>query len=601
MDSIWATIQNWMFNTNWTDPDAADRVEEAVNTQGVEVFIDPLPGVPFKEAASGNYENIKEEFGLETGRERDIAQLDFQDRQKRFAVDEIDSQFEEFGIRAVADAFTDQAPPELQERFDGVYTEYGPDFYRDIAFTRISQILNDLDLDAELVSEDRLEALQEAAEATTDTPAEEMRDAERRVVDRLEGSFGQRFEDLDDAVESLRNRIDQLQELDVRSGEIALRGNRDSPPSVSVEIGFGEFERAVREQVDRAIDRDAIDVRRTFQERIGSVRVVGDEIQVIDLTPARLIDRVAPAIVNDDELLTRREIEADVAAPPTEEVQPEEAPEPEPIEEPEPAPIETEPEPEPEPEEPEEPEPVTPDDALSANQMEALELALEAAPEGVIALAEALNTSQAFDLAGAVSQESLDEDDRARIADAFQQASAGERRRAAQLQDGVGDLQRALIGIGPGESEDIDIEITGDVGPEDLNGDDDEEEGFLGGLIGEAEPGGPPDEGNGNGNGDLDAEDVIEGLSDLFAGAGQSIETQPGDTQRPDPNQQNADRKLAPLLGNRLLTAQAWVAAEQERLSRDFDDPGRFWDTFGSGIWGNNLSREQFVGLEVPR
>jgi len=192
-----------------------------------------------------------------------------------------------------------------------------------------------------------------------------------------------------------------------------------------------------------------------------------------------------------------------------------------------------------------------------------------------------------------VSAEDLSEDDRARLVDVFQQASDGERKRAARLQDGIGDLQRALIGLGPGEMEDIDVEVTGDL---DFEQDDDEEEGFLGGLIGEAEPGGPPDDDDG-----VDPEDLAEGLSDLFSGMGDSIKTQPGRSRRPDPNQTDADRKLAPLLGNRLLAAQAWVAAEQERLSRGFDDPGRFWDTLGGRIWGNNLSREQFVSLEVPR
>jgi hypothetical protein len=422
--------------------------------------------------------------------------------------------------------------------------------------------------------------------------------AAQNFVNRLATAFGGDFEDVDDAVESIRDRFTELQGFDVRTGDILLRGNREFRPSVSVEIGFGTFEQDVREQVDRAIDRDAIDVSRRFEEQIGSVRVVDDAIQSIDLTRALVVDPVAAAITDRDQLFTRREVGVDVAGVPEPTVAEDEAPEPVEVPEPEPEP---EPEPAGEPEEPEEPEPATPDAELSDSQLEALELALEAAPGGVIAVAETLTTAQAFDLAGAVSQESLAEDDRARIADAFQQASAGERRRAAQLQDGVGDLQRALIGVGPGESEDIDIEITGDVAPGDLNGDD-EEEGFLGGIIGEAEPGGPPDEDNGNGNGDgLNAEDIVEGLSDLFAGAGESIKTQPGPTRRPDPNQQNADRKLAPLLGNRLLTAQAWVAAEQERLSRDFDDPGQFWDAFAGQIWGNNLSREQFVTLEVPQ
>ena len=105
MESIWAQIQNWMYNTEWTDANAADRVTQAVEDGGVDKFIDPLPGVPFPEAASGNYADIKQEFGLETKRDRDTARADFEDRQKAAAADEVGDQFREYGIQAVADAF----------------------------------------------------------------------------------------------------------------------------------------------------------------------------------------------------------------------------------------------------------------------------------------------------------------------------------------------------------------------------------------------------------------------------------------------------------------------------------------------------------------
>jgi predicted CopG family antitoxin len=79
-----------------------------------------------------------------------------------------------------------------------------------------------------------------------------------------------------------------------------------------------------------------------------------------------------------------------------------------------------------------------------------------------------------------------------------------------------------------------------------------------------------------------------------------NIRAQPG-TNRPDPNQQKADRKLEPFFDGRAMKAQQWVAAEQERLSRASHDddplpPEQFWDEFGSKIW-STLSRAEFVNL----
>ena len=599
MESIWNTIQSWMRNTNWTDPDAADRVVQAVNEQGVDAFIDPLPGVPFNEAASGNYDSLKEQFNLQTGQERDAEIRDFGDRQRRAAIDEVEDQFQEFGIQAVADAFENRAPPALQQRFDDVFAEFGPDLYRDIAFNEIGRVVDDFDIDGQLVSDDLLESLREEAEQGTDN-GEALRDAERRVLDRLEVAFGQRFDDLDDAIESLRDRIDSLQQLDVRTGDITLRGNRDAPPSVSVEIGFGEFESRVREQVDRAIDRDALsDLRRTFTQRVGTVRVVGDEIQLIDLTPLQLDRRLTMAVVDADELLRRFEIEADVAAPPAPEVtDPPAPPEPDaPEEGPDPTDVTPTPDPaEPAPEEPE-PDPEPEFDQLDDDLRGIVERAVDAGD--LLSLAETFDTGDLFELAAAIGRGAVPDPALDTLTDYFTSASSGERSRARQRQDGVGEVQRQLERVpDPDLVDPTGIEFDPDP---DLDLGDDPD---IGDLIDEAEPDRPDvadfsdrdPEGRGN-RSDMTPEDFIAGISDLFDDTDR-IPTQRG-TDRPDPFASGIEDQLAPLLRNRIAKAQAWVAAEQERLDRGVDDPGAFWDTFGSNIWGGVLSRDEFVDLSV--
>lgn len=635
MESIWAQIQNWMYNTEWTDANAADRVTQAVEDGGVDKFIDPLPGVPFPEAASGNYADIKQEFGLETKRDRDTARADFEDRQKAAAADEVEDQFREYGIQAVADAFDQQAPPALQGRFDDVFAEFGPDFYREIAFNEIGQVVDQFDLDAELISQGRLDSLQEAASQRDTSTAEQMRNAERQVVDRLERAFGQRFDDLDDAVTRIRDRIDALQQLDVRTGEVRIKGRRDGPPAVTTEVGFGAFEQAAKRQASRAIDADEVNVRRTYDKRLGSVRAVGDELQLIDLTPALELPEVAGAVVDPDALVRRFEIEPNVAVPPAPEVTDPDLPDADDADDDEPRvdpdevfdapntqgslipdaeddaddtdgagePEEPADEPDEEPDsEGETPTPDASETGIDPAVAELVEAANAAAPDGIEEVGAALTTDELFRLAAAAGRESFPEDLLDPVFDAFQSASADERSAAAARHDGLGELQRVLLGVAPGEMRDPgDVEIEFPGGAESVED-----------LIDEAEPGrerdddrrdAPPgrqgeitDPSEDPEQGPLDPDDLVGGgRSDLIGGGG-GVRAQPG-SNRPDPNQQDADKKLASLLSNRLMKAQAWIAAEQERLSRGPENIERFWETRGKQIWGSTLTKREFTDL----
>ena len=616
MEQIWNRVQVYWSNSDFSNPGKADRAFEAITDQGLDKFIQPLPGVPFPEAVSANNQSLKDEFGLVTKTEEKIEQRDFQDRQERQVVQEIEDQFREFSIREVADAIQGTAPPELQERFDDVIEQYPLEYYREIAFNEIGSLVDEFDLDAQLVSADRLRALQESSGRGTESTAQQMRQAEDQVITRLERSFGQRFEDLDDAVSSIRDRIDALQGLDVESGDVRIIGRRDGPPAIRTEIGFGAYEDAAREQAGRAIDATEIDVRRTYEERIGSVRVAGDELQLIDLTPALELPDVAPAIVNPDELTKRFEIDADVAVPPAPEVTdsdidtttatPDDASADDDFEDTTAA-DDTEPDDtdrgDDEQLEGDDVDDGDDDDgeravrqipSLTEDTQDALEAAVQAADDGPDAIGAAATRAELFRIAAAIGRGEVPDADIDPLRDAFNSASEAERLAAAREHDGLGEVQRAIIGTAPGEftDEDVDdVEITGEFDQDDVEDVSD--------LIDEAEPdrdpqGQRPDQ-------PMDpaefARQFGDAVGDMFS-TGDEIESQRG-SDRPDPNQADADTKIASLLGDRLMKGQAWVAAEQERLERGIDDPGAFWDAFGGNIWGNTLSRREFVALSV--
>jgi hypothetical protein len=232
--------------------------------------------------------------------------------------------------------------------------------------------------------------------------------------------------------------------------------------------------------------------------------------------------------------------------------------------------------------------------SLTEDTQDALEAVVQAADDGPDAIGAAATRAELFRIAAAIGRGEVPDADIDPLRDAFNSASEAERLAAAREHDGLGEVQRAIIGTAPGEftDEDVDdVEITGEFEQDDVEDVSD--------LIDEAEPdrdpqGQRPDQ-------PMDpaefARQFGDAVGDMFS-TGDEIESQRG-SDRPDPNQADADTKIASLLGDRLMKGQAWVAAEQERLERGIDDPGAFWDAFGGNIWGNTLSRREFVALSV--
>lgn len=160
-------------------------------------------------------------------------------------------------------------------------------------------------------------------EAVQDRIDSERAEARQNFLNRLSVAFSSSFADVDDAIETIRDRVDTLAQLDVRSGDVELVGRRDAPPFVSMEAGFSDFSDAVSEQYESAVDLTAAEARiRTGRIDAGSVRVINDELQVIDLSP--LIDDDRFRVTNPDALVRR--FETAVQLPATEpEVDPNDA------------------------------------------------------------------------------------------------------------------------------------------------------------------------------------------------------------------------------------------------------------------------------------
>jgi hypothetical protein len=102
------------------------------------------------------------------------------------------------------------------------------------------------------------------------------------------------------------------------------------------------------------------------------------------------------------------------------------------------------------------------------------------------------------------------------------------------------------------------------------------------------------------------AEDAIRDFTEAVFGAsglqdaGSNIQPQPG-SNRPEPEQPEADKKLMKYLDNSLRKAQKWIAAEQDRRTRTDPPlpPEEYWAEFGRQFYGQSLTRDQFVNLTI--
>lgn len=214
-------------------------------------------------------------------------------------LDDVDSITDEFGFTVVADAIA--RCQELSQPDRGIQPD-AAGVAEDQLLDRVESILGQRPAS----TDDALARLEQRIETERD-------EARQNFLNRLSFAFSSNFESVDEAVDTIRDRVDRLAALNVRVGEIELLGRSDNPPRVSPEAGFGEFQEVIAEQVRDAIDMTAADASiTTGRFDAGQIRVVDDEPQIIDLTPLATNDRFR--VIDPDALVRRFETAVDLPA-----------------------------------------------------------------------------------------------------------------------------------------------------------------------------------------------------------------------------------------------------------------------------------------------
>lgn len=288
----------------------------------------------------------------------------------------IDSIEEEFGGVLVADAIAEcrdrLAGPEagVEAPTQDILDEFRERF--DIRAVNVDRAFNELE-----------RQLRDAEE-----------DAREAAVNRLSRSFGTRFDDLDDAVDRLRQRIAQargerLRIADIRvrraAGETRIFIDSDDP-------AFDQWLDNVQRRVSRELDLAAIEPPQTVT--VGEVVLRGEQLEEIDLQQGR--DRLGA------------------------------------IEEPQPLPEEAAAR-----EQAELPEPETDSERLAD---EAIELA-ERSP---VALVEELTTNELADLIIGINTAEVSEEREMRLREAIQESDPTLREDAVQIEGRFRDLETSL-------------------------------------------------------------------------------------------------------------------------------------------------------------
>lgn len=145
----------------------------------------------------------------------------------------------------------------------------------------ISRLRDNFDLPGGVARlEDAIEVLETEVEGA-------QAEGRQEAVARISRAFGQRFEDVDDAIERIQDRLERTRGPTVRSAPITVRERATGEPSVRIESDnpdFAGFRSNVQREVRRQLDLS--ELPRTRRE-IGVVRLEDGELADIDLAEGR--------------------------------------------------------------------------------------------------------------------------------------------------------------------------------------------------------------------------------------------------------------------------------------------------------------------------
>lgn len=606
LQSLRNSISQYLAQTSFDvgDQGEIDRIERRL-ASNPEKFITPNPGVPYQEDLSGNWERIKDEFGLTPQGELQ-RQLQDYDRQVRdFLLQSVRQVIDEQGVLDVANYVYGGVPtgdPSIDETIDDMLEEASPDVFKAEIENRLAELESEVpgtlefgqpSVDKTAVLETVNDILGEnysSADRALDDVQEQLRnaetDAERRIINRFEAAFGQRYDGVDDAINSLRSQFDTLQDLDINTVEASFLGGRDTP-NVSLEAGFAEYEDAVLEAIDAVIDLEATadQLKLNRSTPFADVRIRQGEIEQIDYGKA--IENPKIVIREDAEINPEQAIDIEGTEVVTS-VDPEEM-------------AADDDDDDATPELPEDFEGFNEDATEAAQQ--ALIQAEERTGPPAVTLAEVLSQDDAFTIAAAISRDRLPPEIISDLKDVVSSASIDDREQARSVNQGFSELQSQL-GLDPGSLQrEPDVEIIEQDEPDDDTSPD----------RTARNQGVDPDRGDGDDrvpgerrrdirNEVMDALSALGAVGEEDPSAAANVRTQPN-SDRPDPFQQQAAQRIAPLLQNELMVAQQWVNGEQERL--DFNkandvalSPAEFYEQ-KPGFVGPQVTKEQFVNLTV--
>lgn len=563
-------------------------------------FITPNPNLGVFQDASQNWAALKKEYNIVPAGEKEDLIADESDRVEDEIRRGVGRLVDDVGAVEVADYIYNDIPTgdeQAEAQIDDLLSEYPPDLFTNEIENRLRNLtdrVGAIDLGSD--DSETLAKLNELTQrdrtsigAAIDDIEDQLQDAkatvQQRFLTRFEQAFGQRFGDVDDAINSLRDQFDTLQDLDIETVRASFLGGRDTP-NVSLEAGFAEYEDAVLEAIDSVIDLEATadSLRLNRKTPFADVRIRQGEIEQIDYGKA--IENAKIVIREDAEIDPDRAIDIDGIEVVTS-VDPESVADDD---------------------DDDDTTPDLPDDFEGVNEAatEAAQQALIQAEERtgppVVTLAEVLSVDDAITIAAAVDRDRLPPAIVSDLKDVVSSASFDEREQARAANREFRELQSQL-GLDPSSFQrEPDVETFDRGEPDDTAPD-----------RTARNQGVDPDRGGGDDrvpgerrrdvrNEVMDALSALGAVGDEDPSAASNVRTQ-ANSDRPDPFQRQAAQRIAPLLQNELMIAQQWVNGEQERL--DFNkandvalSPAEFYEQ-KPGFVGPQVTKEQFVNLTV--
>lgn len=183
----------------------------------------------------------------------------------------VDSLLENYGIE-----FIEEAVEECRELMDTtIEDEFDSPEVVELVLDNVERLVNR-----------RPDDLQHAFELLEDLRTQAREDERQEIINKLQLAFAASFSDIDDAIDTLQERLERARGIAVQEGSVVLEKRPDQPPRLTIEGDdvFQDYEREIIARAQDALPLDDVDLPDFERIQVGRLQAVAGQLEDVDFS-----------------------------------------------------------------------------------------------------------------------------------------------------------------------------------------------------------------------------------------------------------------------------------------------------------------------------